>query len=30
MAIPHAKSGDVIDLRSLGEALANAVTNTLR
>ena len=29
MAIPHAKSGEVIDLRSLGEALANAVTNTL-
>lgn len=29
MAIPHAKSGEVIDLRPLGEALAHAVTNTL-
>jgi quercetin dioxygenase-like cupin family protein len=29
MAIPHAKSGEVIDLRSPSEALAHAVTNTL-
>ena len=29
MAIPHAKSGEVIDLRPLGEDLAHAVTNTL-
>ena len=29
MAIPHAKSGEVIDLRPLGEALAHAVTSTL-
>jgi quercetin dioxygenase-like cupin family protein len=29
MAIPHAKSGEVIDLRPLGEALAHAITNTL-
>jgi quercetin dioxygenase-like cupin family protein len=29
MAIPHAKSGEVIDLRFLGKALAQAVTNTL-
>ena len=29
MAIPHLKSGEVIDLRPLGEALAHAVTNTL-
>jgi hypothetical protein len=25
MAIPHAKSGEVIDLRPLGEALAHTV-----
>ncbi|HCB57037.1 MAG TPA: hypothetical protein DEP82_03630 [Arthrobacter bacterium] len=29
MAIPHAKSGEVIDLRTMGEALAHAVTSTL-
>ena len=29
MAIPHAKSGDVIDIRSLGPALAGARTATL-
>jgi quercetin dioxygenase-like cupin family protein len=29
MAIPHAKSGEVIDLRPMGEALAHAVTSTL-
>jgi quercetin dioxygenase-like cupin family protein len=29
LAIPHAKSGEVIDLRSLGEALAHTITNTL-
>ena len=29
MAIPHAKSGEVIDLRQLGEALAHTVTSTL-
>jgi quercetin dioxygenase-like cupin family protein len=29
MAIPHAKSGEVIDLRPFGAALAHAVTNTL-
>jgi quercetin dioxygenase-like cupin family protein len=29
MAIPHAKSGEVIDLRPLSNALAPAVTNTL-
>jgi quercetin dioxygenase-like cupin family protein len=29
MPIPHAKTGEVIDLRPLGEALAHAVTNTL-
>jgi quercetin dioxygenase-like cupin family protein len=29
MAIPHAKSGDVIDIRPLGPALAGARTETL-
>lgn len=29
MAIPHAKSGDVIDVRPLGAALAGAQTTTL-
>jgi quercetin dioxygenase-like cupin family protein len=29
MAIPHAKSGEVIDLRPAGEALAPALTSTL-
>lgn len=29
MAIPHAKSGEVVDLRPLGEALAHTVTKTL-
>ena len=29
MAIPHAKSGDVIDIRPLGPALAQAKTTTL-
>lgn len=29
MAIPHAKSGQVVELRPLGEALAHTVTNTL-
>jgi quercetin dioxygenase-like cupin family protein len=29
MAIPHAKSGEVIDVRPLGAALAQAKTNTL-
>jgi quercetin dioxygenase-like cupin family protein len=29
MAIPHAKSGEVIDLQPLGEAVAHAVTHTL-
>jgi quercetin dioxygenase-like cupin family protein len=29
MAIPHAKSGEVIDLRPLCEVLAHAVTSTL-
>jgi hypothetical protein len=29
MAIPHAKSGEMINLRPLGEALARTVTNTL-
>jgi quercetin dioxygenase-like cupin family protein len=29
MAIPHAKSGEVIDIRPLGENLAYSVTNTL-
>ena len=29
MAIPHAKSGEVIDIRPLGSALAQARTTTL-
>jgi quercetin dioxygenase-like cupin family protein len=29
MAIPHAKSGEVIDIRPLGPALAHALTTTL-
>ncbi len=29
MAIPHAKSGEVIDLRPLGEALVHSITTTL-
>ena len=29
MAIPHAKSGEVIDIRPLGSALAHARTTTL-
>ena len=29
MAIPHAKSGDVIDVRPLGPALADSQTSTL-
>jgi len=29
MAIPHANSGEVIDLRQLGEPLSRTVTNTL-
>ena len=29
MAIPHAKSGDVIDVRPLGTAIAQAKTHTL-
>ena len=29
MAIPHAESGQVINIRSLGSALASAKTNTL-
>ena len=29
MAIPHAKSGEVIDVRPLGSALAQARTTTL-
>lgn len=29
MAIPHAKPGEVIDVRPLGEALARTITTTL-
>jgi quercetin dioxygenase-like cupin family protein len=29
MAVPHAKSGEVIDIRPLGSALAGATTTTL-
>ncbi len=29
MAIPHAKSGDVIDIQPLGEALKRSLTTTL-
>ena len=29
MAIPHAKSGEVIDIRPLGEALRHSITSTL-
>lgn len=29
MAIPHAKSGEIIDIRPLGPALATATTTTL-
>jgi quercetin dioxygenase-like cupin family protein len=29
MAIPHAKAGEVIDVRPLGKALVGAITNTL-
>ncbi len=29
MAIPHAKSGEVIDLKSLGEAATSSITNTV-
>lgn len=29
MAIPHAKPGEVIDVRPLGEALERTITNTL-
>lgn len=29
MAIPHATSGEVIDIRPLGEALTRAITTTL-
>ena len=29
MAIPHAKSGELIDLRPLGEALVHSITTTL-
>ncbi len=29
MAIPHARSGEVTDLRPLGEALAHSITTTL-
>lgn len=29
MAIPHAKSGEVVDVRPLGEALAKSITQTI-
>ena len=29
MAIPHAKPGELIDIRPLGSALANTITSTL-